>query len=970
MELPLKVIRFLRILGTIVIITAIMPFSVQAARYKPINLPTNRQPVNVTTRNTVDQEIEITAQNFGLPLSDHEAAKSYEKPCVFLTVDDKVEFTVSIEQEGNYIISFDMAATQSFINPPEGQLKIDGKFPNPDSRRVLFPIFYQNTSNEFPIDRYGNDALIRQERLIRWTHYDLRDANFSLRYPLQYTLTPGEHTFEFQVTRESMLLGSVYFKPFTKYPDYNEYLSNSPQNDSAGVFIEMEAEFPTFKNDTSIRPVNSRSLEVTPYDTYKLLLNTMGGDSWDRSGSAVYYEFDAPQDGFYCITLRALQDYKNNFTVFRRITIDEQVLFEELNDISYFSSNRWANMPIGGDTPYKIYLTQGTHILGIEANDAPYHSAIEKIKKVLIDINVLSLDIKKLTGNQVDPYKEWVISDYIPDIKDQLLAIASDLQVDLGGLKAINKEGGSQEILSYQMAIDNILFLAEDPDKIPSRMNRFSEGSGSAAQLLGNVLPLLQGQPLALDKIYIHSPDTVPEEPKISFSISLIDGVKRFFYSFRPNPYGSIGAEEGEIEVWVNRPRQYVDLLQTMADESFTKATGIRLKFSIMPNESKLVLANAAGIQPDIALGVSTNVPYELAIRNALRDLRGFDDFDSYIQIYSPGSLLSYIINDSVYAIPETQDFWVTYYRKDIMNSLGIPIPKTWNEVIEILPELQRQGMNYNTPLSSGSGSKGYLATAPYLFNFGAELYSDDGFATGLESDEAIAAIRFMAESFTIYGMPLTTSSFYDSFRYGSLPIGVSNFETYLKLLTAAPEIAGLWGIDLYPATVLADGTQNRYATGSAQACIMFADTDQPEESWEFMKWWMSTETQIDFQQQLILNYGLEYLWNSANVEAFQYSPIPEEHRAVILKQWEWLQEPVKLPGSYMQERELSNAWNKIVFDGVNPRVAIDSAVILINREITRKMEEFGYLENGVKVKEFKIPTIETVRMWMEDNGQ
>ena len=164
------------------------------------------------------------------------------------------------------------------------------------------------------------------------------------------------------------------------------------------------------------------------------------------------------------------------------------------------------------------------------------------------------------------------------------------------------------------------------------------------------------------------------------------------------------------------------------------------------------------------------------------------------------------------------------------------------------------------------------------------------------------------------------------AFRYGSLPIGVSNFTDYIKLLTAAPELTGLWAIDLYPATVLADGTQNRYATGSAQASIMFKETDKPEESWEFMKWWMSTETQIDFQQQLILNYGMEYLWNSANLEAFQFSPMPEEHKEVILEQWQWLQEPVKLPGSYMQERELSNAWNKIVFDGVNPRIAIDES--------------------------------------------
>lgn len=957
----MKVIRLIRLLGAILVLFSALQPSVHAfsAGQNQSDLSHFRESAGNS------DEIEIQADTFGLPQSDHEIAGLYQKPSVFLQQADSIKFSVNIPKDGNYTISFDMAATESYINPPEGQLMIDGEIPLVDAQRIVFPVFYKNSRDTFPQDRYGNDALIRQERLYRWTKVPLRDLNFSQKFPTQIFLIRGQHTFEFKVNRESMLLGSIYLQPFSEYPSYAQYLAENPVAETSGVLIEMEAEFPSYKNDTAIRPVNDRSLDVTPNDTYKLLLNTMGGDSWDRSGSAVFYQFEVPQDGMYLVTLRALQNYKNNFTVFRKFTLNDEVLYQELNEVPFQSDARWANITLGGDTPFKIYMKKGVNVLGIEANDAPYHSAIEKIKKVLIDINVLSLEIKKLTGNQADPYKEWVISDYIPDIKEQLLAIAADLQEDLAVLKSINQTSGSQEVLAYQMAIDNIIYLAEDPDKIPARMNRFSEGSGSAAQLLGNVLPLLQGQPLALDKIYIHSADAIPPQVKIPFVISFTNGVKRFFYSFRPNPYQSIGAAEDEIEVWVNRPRQYVDLLQTMTDETFTPDTGIRVKFSIMPNESKLVLANAAGIQPDVALGVSTNVPYELAVRNALYDLRSFDDFDSFIGIYSPGALLSYIINDSAYAIPETQDFWVTFYRRDILESLGIPVPKTWNEVIEILPELQRQGMNFNTPLSSGSGGKNYLFTAPYIFNYGAKLYSDDGFATGLESEEAIQAIQFMAESFTIYGMPLTTSNFYDSFRYGSLPIGVANFTTYVQLMTAAPEIAGLWDIDLHPATVLADGTELRYATGSAQASILFKNTDKPNESWEFMKWWMSTDTQVDFQQQLILNYGYEYLWSSANLEAFQYSPIPEAHRAVILEQWKWLQEPVKLPGSYMQERELSNAWNKIVFDGVNPRVAIDESIIIINREITRKMEEFGYLQNGVKVKEFKIPTIETVEQWM-----
>lgn len=916
----------------------------------------------------VNQEasIEIQADAFGLPLSRHEVAGQYEKPSVLLQPNDRVQFSVVIETAGSYTLAFDLAAPEAFLNAPEGQLLVDGAFPLPDARRLVFPVYYQNSADEFPLDRYGNEALIRQQKLVRWTRVALRDANFSQQYPLQFNLTPGAHVFEFRVTEETILLGSVYLEPFAAYPPYAYYAQNTAATDVDGVLIEIEAEHPTYKNSTSIRPANNLSLAVTPYDTYRLLLNTLGGENWKNSGSAVYYEFTAPAEGLYWITFRALQNTKNNFTVFRRITLNGAILFDELNQVAFPYTSEWTNFTLGGDTPYKIYLKKGVNVLGIEATSAPYNRAIEKIKKVLIDINTLALEIKKLTGNQVDPFKEWELSEYIPDLEAQLLAIADDLQSDLNVLTDLNPGGGSQEILAYQMAIDNILFLAHEPDKLPTRLNRFSEGSGSAAQLLGSILPSLQSQPLALDKIYIHSPNTLPPPVEVSFLTSLLEGFKRFLYSFQPDPYQSIGAGADEIEVWVNRPRQYVDLMQLLTDQSFTAETGIKVKFSIMPDESKLVLANAAGIQPDVALGVSTDRPYELAIRNALKDLRSFDDFDAFINIYAPGSLLSYIINDSVYAIPETQDFWVTFYRQDILNALGIPVPHTWDEVIEILPELQRYGMNFNTPLSSGSGTKNYIFTSPYIFNFGAQLYSPDGFSTGLGSDEAINAIKFMAESFTIYGMPLTTSSFYDSFRSGSLPIGVSNFETYLKLVTAAPELEGLWAIDLYPAIVREDGTLARYATGSAQAGIMFANTDHPEEAWEFMKWWMSTETQVDFQEQLILGYGFEYLWNSANTEAFAFSPLPEAHKAVILAQWEWLQEPVKLPGSYMQERELSNVWNKIVFDGVNPRVAIDNSIIIINREIARKMEEFGYLENGVKVKEFKIPTIETVEQWME----
>ena len=53
-----------------------------------------------------------------------------------------------------------------------------------------------------------------------------------------------------------------------------------------------------------------------------------------------------------------------------------------------------------------------------------------------------------------------------------------------------------------------------------------------------------------------------------------------------------------------------------------------------------------------------------------------------------------------------------------------------------------------------------------------------------------------------------------------------------------------------------------------------------------------------------------------------------------------------------------------------NPRVAIDDAILVTNREIARKLEELGYTQNGVPVRPITVPTIETIRQWMDEADQ
>jgi len=457
---------------------------------------------------------------------------------------------------------------------------------------------------------------------------------------------------------------------------------------------------------------------------------------------------------------------------------------------------------------------------------------------------------------------------------------------------------------------------------------------------------------------------------QVSFLRQGWEGTKRFFLSFSNQNYAVVEASDDVLEIWVNYPRQYVEIMQQIIDQSFTPETGIKVQLSIMPDENKLILANAAGKGPDIALGVNHWVPYEFAIRGAALDPRDFEGYEEVVSRFAPGVMIPYAFEDGMFGLPLTQNFWVTFYRTDIMNALDLPVPDTWDEVVEILPELQRFGMNYFQPIAFFGGFKPFVATIPFIHQFGGELYSDDGMRTLLNSEANIDGIRLMTELFTIYDMPKQVPNFYNHFRTGLLPIGISDLATYLQLTIAAPEIAGKWDIAPHPGVMNENGEIVRYAAAGAQSVIILNSTDKPDESWLFLDWFLSTETQVDFAYRLQTANGTEFLWNTANLEAFRQIPLPAEHIEVILAQWEFAIEASRIPGAYMVERELSNAWNKIVFDDANPRITLDNAVRIANREIVYRMEEFGYVENSQIIKPYPVPTIETIGDWLRGRNR
>ena len=219
-----------------------------------------------------------------------------------------------------------------------------------------------------------------------------------------------------------------------------------------------------------------------------------------------------------------------------------------------------------------------------------------------------------------------------------------------------------------------------------------------------------------------------------------------------------------------------------------------------------------------------------------------------------------------------------------------------------------------------------------------------------------------MTDLYKIYGMSTSLPSFYNSFRSGEVPIGIATFGTYLQLQVAAPELAGKWGIALTPGTKQEDGTILRYQPATSNTCMILKNTQKSEEAWSFLKWWLSTDVQTRYAYLLQSRYGSEYRWNSANLKAFAQMPYDAEDREVIMTQWKDQRETVNHPANYMIERESSEIWNGVVVDSEALIEEIDKATTLTNREIRRKLTEFGFCDkDGNVIKKYSMTAYQTL---------
>ncbi|OQY11001.1 MAG: ABC transporter substrate-binding protein [Marinitoga sp. 4572_148] len=866
---------------------------------------------------------------------------------VVINTDEEKTFNINIEENGEYEIILEYKYLNNTSNNGSLELKI-----NNSSYYLTLIDNYSYYENNIDLDRYGNEIVPNQIQLSN--NISIIKDGKRIKNKLYFNLQ-NKNNITIRNLKAPILIRKIFLKKKENLISYDEYIKNYENEPIYDSTIIIEAENLALKSDSLISIGNLQTSQITPFEIRKKKLNHILENSFSLAGQKVFWILNIEKSGLYNLGFRYIQTTNKGIPSYRRIEIDGKVLFKELNQYPFkYTGYNWKDEILGENSPFYFYLEKGKHIISMEVTTGPYENYIIFLKEKVKYLQNLGLDIRKLIGNNFDPNRTWDIVKYMPNIVDDLSSLSKELEDKYNELIKLLGEDSRSSISDLMVSAELIKDILKEPERIPFYLDVISEGSASIAQRLSNLSLKLKEQPIGLDKIYVFT-----KFPELNYNSSLISAYEELYKLYlsllNKNESYSVyeEVEENTLNIWVNRPVQYVETLQYLIDSDFTKKYGINVKLSIMQNEQKLILASAAGNSPDVALSISSWIPFELAIRGALYPLSDFKDFiPSLENDYNLEILLPMVIEDKIYGVTETQNFYVLMYRKDILDKLNIPVPNTWDDVKKILPELQRRGMNFFIPLSEQT-TKFFNTTAPFIFQNKGKIYSKDGLKAAISDENSIKGFELMTELYSIYGLPEQVASFYNDFRYGKTPIGISEFNNYNLLTNAADEIYGLWDIAPSPGVKIGD-TIYRYQVSSDRADVIFKSSNKKDEAWLFLKWWLSKETQVKYAKALVNRYGPEYMWNTANISAFkELDYFPENHKQTIIEQWNWIKEVQRHPGGYMTEREVSNIWNMVVIEGKELRPSIDRSEILINRELERKLTEFGYVKDGKVIKEY-----------------
>lgn len=824
-------------------------------------------------------------------------------------------------------------------------VEVNGEVPFSEAHKLTLFGGFRDRTEEPVYNSAGDEIAPGQIPVLSWRTTCISDSQGMNDDALLFKINKGLNKIRFYKIDKEVVFGEVKLVSQEMVYSYSEMKQSYKMNGyvPGREKIEFQAEKPVLeKSSSTLRGVTNSDLSCEPQSIQYARINAIGDWRWRIGNQSITWEFNVPSDGLYNIGVRNLQWWHDGLPVYRKILIDGKVPFEEMKRVGFAYKRNWETEILASKDGevYDFYLEKGKHTITMIVKLGDIGPLVRSLYYDNLVMSELILKILMITGSEPDINYDYQLAMRIPNLVDLIQELYNSLErnsVYVSKLASKNPGLANQ----FRQVMRMLTLMINDPESIPRRMNDLRNSQSSLSSWYLNI----QDQPLLVDRFEIVPAEEDVRDTKVSAIRKIYAFFANLYISFVKD-YDNIGTsgqgktDESNIEVWVGRGKEWAEIIRQLASDTFTKETGVGLKINVFPASqlnagavNALMMAIASAKAPDVALAVSNNSPVEFAIRGGVVDLRKFPEYEEVSKQFLPGVLIPFEYEGGVYALPETMNFKVMIYRKDIMDKLGINLPNTWEELYsDVLPALYQNNLQFYYPNDF----------TPFLFQHGGEFYRDAGKLTGLDSPEAFSAFQEFTELFTHFGVPVA-ANFYNRFRTGEMPIGIGNYLEYLMLVTAAPELAGRWSIAPIPGRHREDGVIDRTVGGiSGEADVILSATDNKKASWDFLRWWLSSETQTVFGSEIEAIVGAEARWNSANLTAFSASNWSDEHLDVIREQWTWAKDIPNVLGGYFTSRHINNAWNRIVLGNQDVRSSLEEAIEDINKELRMKQEEYN----------------------------
>ncbi len=836
-----------------------------------------------------------------------------------------------VEIPTDYIMKITFTPADENSSALEHKILIDDVAPYEDMTYISYPRSYEQAEiNEKDIS--GNDLAPSNTQVIETVEYTVADPSGYHGSPCVFSFEKGEHTLTLAGLSGSVKINNITFLEYKKAGTYSEIIKSA--NPQKIDFEEtIEAESPYRKSSITIVPNTDRSSSKTsPQDAVALKLNAIGGTSWQSVGQTLTYKFEVPEDGYYTIGMRYIQNFVDGAFVSRRITIDGQTPFSEVNAMRFYYNRDWVNERMGNkDGDYLFYLTKGEHYLSFEVVLGDFSQTLGRIQSLLKELNKVYREILLITGSDPDLYRDYALGETIPETINKLEGLYKETKEILNSLKQLSGSNSSYTAI-FNKLTSQLEMMCKDPEvNIPELLPLFKTNLGT----LGTWLLEALNQPLQLDTITISGYGYNTDANEENILSELLFQLRCFFASFVQD-YDNIGVSsainyEDSIEVWVPTGRDQAQIIRNLADAGFAKKHKVQVNLKLV-SASNILPSVISGSGPDVYLTATGDIPIDFALRKAILPLNKFEDFDEVSKRFAPASLVPYTYNNQTFALPETLSFPMLFYRTDIFEELKISVPETWDEFIKIIPVVQSKNMDIGVDMNM---------FYTLLYHYGGSVYTDDFKASGLSSDAALTAFSEYTELFTLYRLPVSFD-FANRFRTGEMPCGIVNYTTYNQLAVFAPEIKGQWAFAPVPGFRQENGEVKHISIADGNGCMIMSSTKKPDIAWQFLKWWTDEDAQSEYGLSMESLLGESAKQPTANINALTKMNWNSTQYSNLIRQIEELEAVPNVPGgSYYTPRILNFAFQKVYNNSLNPESTLKDYLPELNKEIERKYNEF-----------------------------